>query len=73
MDVESGQIHEFKGQELQRLVGEIADENGFWPNWTQARNLWPQAGPNNLSLLWNKDLLEPGASYLKDTITKTLF
>ena len=29
MDVETGQIHEFKSQELQRLIKEIADEMGF--------------------------------------------
>ena len=29
MDVETGQIHEFKSQELQRLIEEIADEMGF--------------------------------------------
>ena len=29
LDVETGQIHEFKSQELQRLIKEIADEMGF--------------------------------------------
>ena len=29
MDVETGQIHEFKSQELQLLIEEIADEMGF--------------------------------------------
>ena len=29
MDVETGQIHELKSKELQRLVREIADEMGF--------------------------------------------
>ena len=29
MDVETGQIHEFKSRELQRLIKEIADEMGF--------------------------------------------
>ena len=29
MDVETGQIHEFKSQELQLLIEEIADELGF--------------------------------------------
>ena len=29
MDIETGQIHEFKSRELQRLIKEIADEMGF--------------------------------------------
>ena len=29
MDVETGQIHEFKSQQLQRLIEEIASEMGF--------------------------------------------
>lgn len=29
MDVETGQIHEFKSKELQRLIKEISDEMGF--------------------------------------------
>ena len=28
-DVETGQIHEFKSQQLQRLIEEIANEMGF--------------------------------------------
>ena len=52
MDVETGQIHEFKSQQLQRLIEEIASEMGF--ELTEHRlEIYPQTWPNGLSVLRN--------------------